>query len=48
MAFEIKRKAELTLVSLVAELLPDFNFYPSKGGDDDGGTTMPRPPFGAI
>lgn len=48
MAFEIKRKAELTLVSLLAELLPDFSFYPSKGGDDDGGVTLPKPPFGAI
>jgi hypothetical protein len=48
MAFEIKRKAELTLVSLLAELLPDFSFYPSRGGDDDGGITLPKPPFGAV
>lgn len=48
MAFEVKRKAELCLVGLLGELLPDLNFYPSKGGDDDGGTTLPRPPFGAI
>lgn len=48
MAFEVKRKAELCLVGLLAELLPDLNFYPSKGGDDDGGVTLPRPPFGAI
>jgi len=48
MAFEVKRKAELCLVGLLAELLPDLSFYPSKGGDDDGGTTLPRPPFGAI
>lgn len=48
MAFDIKRKAELCLVSLLGELLPDLTFYPSKGGDDDGGTTLPRPPFGAI
>lgn len=48
MAYEIQRKAELSLVSLLAEILPDFSFYPSKGGDDDGGVTMPRPPFGAI
>lgn len=48
MAFEVKRKAELTLVGLLGELLPDFNFYPSKGGDDEGGVTLPRPPFGAI
>lgn len=48
MAFEIKRKAELCLVMLLGELLPDFNFYPSKGGDDDGGVTLPRPPFGAV
>lgn len=48
MAFEVKRKAELTLVSLMSELLPDFSFYPSKGGDDDGGATLPKPPFGAI
>lgn len=48
MAFEIKRKSELTLVSLLAELLPDLIFYPSKGGDDDGGVTLPKPPFGAV
>jgi hypothetical protein len=48
MAFEIKRKAELSLVALLTEALPNFNFYPSKGGDDDGGNTLPRPPFGAI
>lgn len=48
MAFDIQRKAELCLVALLGEILPDFNFYPSKGGDDDGGTTLPRPPFGAI
>jgi len=48
MAFEVKRKAELCLVGLLAELLPDLSFYPSKGGDDDGGVTLPRPPFGAI
>jgi len=48
MAFDIKRKAELTLVSLLGEMLPDLSFYPSKGGDDDGGVTLPRPPFGAI
>jgi hypothetical protein len=48
MAFEIKRKAELTLVSLLSELLPDLSFYPSKGGDEDGGITLPKPPFGAI
>jgi len=48
MAFEIKRKAELALVALLGERLTDLNFYPSKGGDDDGGTTLPRPPFGAI
>jgi hypothetical protein len=45
---EAKRKAELTLVALLGESLSDFNFYPSKGGFDDGGTTKPRPPFGAI
>lgn len=48
MAFEIKRKAELTLVALLSELLPELTFYPSKGGDDDGGVTLPKPPFGAI
>lgn len=48
MAFDIKRKAELCLVGLLGELLPDLSFYPSKGGDDDGGVTLPRPPFGAI
>lgn len=48
MAFEVKRKAELCLVGLLAELLPDLSFYPSKGGDDDGGVTLPRPPFGAV
>lgn len=48
MAFDIQRKAELTLVALLAEILPDFTFYPSKGGDDTGGTTTPRPPFGAV
>lgn len=48
MAIEIKRKAELSLVGLLTELLPDFNFYPSKGGDEGGGVTLPRPPFGAI
>lgn len=48
MAFEIQRKAELCLVGLLGELLPDLTFYPSKGGDDDGGVTLPRPPFGAI
>ena len=48
MAFDIKRKAELTLVGLLGEMLPDLSFYPSKGGDDDGGVTLPRPPFGAI
>lgn len=48
MAFEIKRKAELSLVSLLTEALPDFAFYPSKGGSDDGGVTLPKPPFGAV
>lgn len=48
MAFEIKRKAELSLVRLLGELIPDFDFYPSKGGDEDGGVTLPRPPFGAV
>jgi hypothetical protein len=48
MAFDIKRKAELSLVALLAEALPDLTFYPSKGGTDDGGTTLPKPPFGAI
>lgn len=48
MAFDIQRKAELCLVGLLGEILPDFTFYPSKGGDDEGGTTLPRPPFGAI
>lgn len=48
MALEVKRKAELTLVSLLSESLSDLTFYPSKGGDADGGVTLPRPPFGAI
>lgn len=48
MAFDIQRKAELCLVALLGEILPDLSFYPSKGGDDDGGVTLPRPPFGAI
>jgi hypothetical protein len=33
---------------LLGESLPDFNFYPSKGGDESGGVTSPRPPFAAI
>lgn len=48
MAFEIKRKAELSMVMLLTELLPEFNFYSSKGGDEQGGVTQPRPPFGAV
>lgn len=48
MATEVKRKAELTLVALLSELLPDLTFYASKGGDDDGGSSLPKPPFGAI
>jgi hypothetical protein len=48
MAFEIKRKAELSLVAILGEALPDLSFYPSKGGDDDGGSSLPKPPFGAI
>lgn len=48
MAFDVKRKAELSLVSLLGEALPDFTFYASKGGSDDGGTSLPKPPFGAI
>lgn len=48
MAIEIKRKAELSLVALLTEALPDFLFVPSKGGTDEGGVTMPKPPFGAI
>ncbi len=48
MAFEVKRKAELSLVAFFADVLPDLSFYPSKGGTDDGGITLPKPPFGAI
>jgi hypothetical protein len=48
MAFDIKRKAELNLVAQFGTLLPDLAFYPSKGGTDDGGTSLPRPPFGVI
>lgn len=48
MAFEIKRAAELSLVQLLTEALPDFTFYPAKGGYDEGGVTLPKPPFGAV
>jgi hypothetical protein len=48
MAIEIKRKAELSLVGLLGEMLPNFDFYPSKGGYEDGGVTLPTPPFGAV
>jgi hypothetical protein len=48
MAFDVKRKAELSLVALLSEMLPGFTFYPSQGGTDAGGVTMPKPPFGAI
>jgi hypothetical protein len=48
MAWDVKRKAELVLVSLFSEALPDLTFYPSKGGTDEGGTSLPQPPFGAI
>lgn len=48
MAFDVKRKAELFLVANLGSTFPDLSFYPSKGGDDDGGQTLPRPPFGAI
>jgi hypothetical protein len=48
MAFEVKRKAELTLATLLMEALPDFTFYVSKGGTDTGGVTLPKPPFGAV
>jgi hypothetical protein len=48
MAFDVQRKAELAMVSLLANALPDFVFYPSKGGDDDGGVTKPVPPFGTV
>lgn len=46
MAFEIKRKAELSLVAILTNALPDFSFYPAKG--EDGGNTLPKPPFGAV
>lgn len=45
---EIKRAVELALVALLSEVLPDFSFYPSKGGDDDGGRSRPKPPFGVV
>lgn len=48
MAFDVKRKAELSLVALLGEALPGFAFYPSQGGTDSGGVTLPKPPFGAI
>jgi hypothetical protein len=48
MALEVKRKAELSLVAILSGALPDLSFYPAKGGDDDGGTSLPSPPFGAI
>jgi hypothetical protein len=48
MAFDVKRKAELTLATLLGESLPDLTFYVSKGGDDDGGTSLPKPPFGVV
>lgn len=48
MALEVKRKAELSLVAYLANALPDQDFYPAKGGSDDGGTSLPKPPFGAV
>lgn len=48
MALDVKRKAELSLVALLGEALPDLVFYPSKGGTDDGGNTKPIPPFSVI
>jgi hypothetical protein len=48
MALEVKRKAELSLVAIFAEALPDLVFYPAKGGNDEGGTSLPKPPFGAV
>jgi len=48
MALEVKRKAELSLVAFLANALPDLDFYPAKGGSDDGGTSLPKPPFGAV
>jgi hypothetical protein len=45
---EVKRKAELSLVAKLGEALPDLSFYPAKGGTEDGGVTLPKPPFGAI
>jgi hypothetical protein len=48
MALEVKRAAELMLISLLSDALPDLSFYPSKGGDDTGGVTLPTPPFGVI
>ncbi len=48
MALEIKRKSELSLVAILTDALPDLMFYPSKGGTDEGGTSLPKPPFGAI
>lgn len=48
MAWEVKRKAELTLATLLTEALPDLTFYVSKGGDESGGSSLPKPPFGAV
>jgi hypothetical protein len=48
MAFDIKRKAELSLVAVLTEALPGLTFYPAKGGSDDGGSTLPKPPCGVI
>jgi hypothetical protein len=48
MALEVKRKAELSLVAILTEALSELSFYPSKGGDNEGGTSLPKPPFGAV
>lgn len=48
MAFEVKRASELMLVSILNDTFPDLSFYPAKGGDDFGGTTLPTPPFGVV
>jgi hypothetical protein len=53
MASEIKRKAELTLVSFLSGILDQYQFFPSKGVDiapNQFGSTLsqPRPPYAAI